>query len=130
MVFYEVSREVGKAVARIIALALGLDANFFDKPETLGEPIAIVRMLHYQGIELVVFFGALYTWYNYKLQNVYYCIHNSSLLSCREDKISDPSQGLYAAGAHTDYGLITLLATDDVQGLQVRMQLIFLPICH
>ncbi|MCH87466.1 putative iron/ascorbate oxidoreductase, partial [Trifolium medium] len=27
--------------------------------------------------------------------------------------------GLYAAGAHTDYGLITLLATDDVQGLQI-----------
>ncbi|KAK2439363.1 2-oxoglutarate (2OG) and Fe(II)-dependent oxygenase superfamily protein [Trifolium repens] len=79
MVFYEVSREVGKAVARMIALALGLDANFFDKPDTLGEPIAIVRPLHYQ------------------------------------DKISDPSQGLYAAGAHTDY----LLATDGVQGLQI-----------
>jgi isopenicillin N synthase-like dioxygenase len=60
MVFYEVSREVGKTVARIIALALGLDANFFDKPDTLGEPIAIVRPLHYQGIELVVFFYALY----------------------------------------------------------------------
>lgn len=73
--------EVGKALARIIALALGLDANFFDKPETLREPIAILRLLHYQ------------------------------------DKVSDPSQGLYAAGAHTDYGLITLLATDDVQGL-------------
>ncbi|XP_004503479.1 kihadalactone A synthase LFS-like [Cicer arietinum] len=75
--------EVGKAVAKIIALALDLDANFFDKPETLGEPIAIMRLLHYQ------------------------------------DKLSDPSQGLYAAGAHTDYGLITLLATDDVQGLQI-----------
>lgn len=47
------------------------------------------------------------------------------MLSFREDKISDPSQGLYAAGAHTDYGLITLLATDDVLGLQVRMQPIF-----
>ncbi|WJX54216.1 hypothetical protein P8452_40125 [Trifolium repens] len=81
--FQRQALEVGKAVARIIALALGLDANFFDKPETLGEPIAIVRLLHYQ------------------------------------DKISDPSQGLYAAGAHTDYGLITLLATDDVQGLQI-----------
>jgi isopenicillin N synthase-like dioxygenase len=60
MVFYEVSREVGKAVARMIALALGLDANFFYKPETFGEPIVIVRPLHYQGIELVVSFDALY----------------------------------------------------------------------
>jgi len=54
---YDIYREVGKALARIIALALGLDANFFDKPETLGEPIAILRLLHYQGIELVVSFG-------------------------------------------------------------------------
>ncbi|WJX28009.1 hypothetical protein P8452_16777 [Trifolium repens] len=73
--------EVGKAVAKIIALALGLDADFFNKPETLGESLGVMRLLHYQ------------------------------------DKISDPSQ--YAAGAHTDYGLITLLATDDVPGLQI-----------
>jgi len=42
-----------------------------------------------------------------------------------EGQISDPSKGLYGAGAHTDYGLITLLATDDVPGLQVRNQMIF-----
>ena len=35
-------------------------------------------------------------------------------------EISDPSKGIYGAGAHSDYGLITLLATDDVLGLQVR----------
>ncbi|KAK7358377.1 hypothetical protein VNO77_00304 [Canavalia gladiata] len=75
--------EVGKAVAKLVALALDLDASFFDKPEILGEPIAITRLLHYQ------------------------------------DQILDPSQGLYGAGAHTDYGLITLLATDDVPGLQI-----------
>lgn len=51
------SREVGKAVARIIALALGLDASFFDKPEILGEPIAITRLLRYQGIESVTSLG-------------------------------------------------------------------------
>ncbi|KAI9077031.1 hypothetical protein K1719_041015 [Acacia pycnantha] len=32
---------------------------------------------------------------------------------------SNPSQGLYGAGAHTDYGLINLLATDDVPGLHI-----------
>ena len=31
------SREVGKAVAKIISLALDLDANFFDQPEMLGD---------------------------------------------------------------------------------------------
>lgn len=56
MVIYEVFREVGRAVAKIIALALDLDANFFDKPETLGDPIAILRLLHYQGIEINSFY--------------------------------------------------------------------------
>lgn len=48
--FFELFRQVGKAVAKILALALDLDANFFEKPETLGDPIAIVRLLHYQGM--------------------------------------------------------------------------------
>uniref|UniRef100_A0A3Q7GER1 Fe2OG dioxygenase domain-containing protein n=1 Tax=Solanum lycopersicum TaxID=4081 RepID=A0A3Q7GER1_SOLLC len=34
-------------------------------------------------------------------------------------KLSDPSNGIFGAGAHSDYGLITLLATDDVSGLQI-----------
>jgi isopenicillin N synthase-like dioxygenase len=38
-----------------------------------------------------------------------------------EGQISDPTKGLFGAGAHTDYGLITLLATDEVSGLQVRI---------
>lgn len=42
-------REVSRAVARIIALALGLDKNFFDNPKMLGKPIATLRLLHYGG---------------------------------------------------------------------------------
>ena len=42
-------REVARAVAKIIALALNLDINFFDKPEMLGKPIATLRLLHYDG---------------------------------------------------------------------------------
>ncbi|KAJ0091742.1 hypothetical protein Patl1_13330 [Pistacia atlantica] len=76
-------REVAKAVARIIALALDLEVDFFDKPEMLGEPIATLRLLHYEG------------------------------------QVSDPVKGIYGAGAHSDFGLITLLATDDVLGLQI-----------
>jgi len=33
---------------------------------------------------------------------------------------SDIARGVYGTGAHSDYGLLTLLATDDVPGLQVR----------
>ncbi|XP_028548242.1 2-oxoglutarate-Fe(II) type oxidoreductase hxnY-like isoform X4 [Dendrobium catenatum] len=59
------------------------DAGFFDKPEMLGEPLATLKLLHY------------------------------------EDKISDPARGIYGCGAHSDFGLINLLATDDVAGLQI-----------
>ncbi|XP_062090894.1 2-oxoglutarate-Fe(II) type oxidoreductase hxnY-like isoform X2 [Humulus lupulus] len=82
--FHQEALEVSRAVARIIALALGLDKNFFDKPEMLGEPIATLRLLHYGG-----------------------------------QVTSDPSKGIFGAGAHSDFGLITLLATDDVLGLQI-----------
>ncbi|XP_028781095.1 2-oxoglutarate-Fe(II) type oxidoreductase hxnY-like isoform X2 [Neltuma alba] len=81
--YHRQALEVGRAVGRIIALALDLGADFFDKPDMLGEPIATLRLLHYEG------------------------------------QTSNPSRGLYGAGAHTDYGLITLLATDDVPGLQI-----------
>lgn len=37
---------------------------------------------------------------------------------CAAEK-SDLERGIYGTGAHSDYGLITLLATDDVHGLQV-----------
>ncbi|GAA0151920.1 oxidoreductase [Lithospermum erythrorhizon] len=36
-----------------------------------------------------------------------------------EGGVSDPTKGIYGAGAHSDFGLITLLATDDVIGLQI-----------
>ncbi|GMQ06381.1 hypothetical protein CsSME_00051001 [Camellia sinensis var. sinensis] len=36
-----------------------------------------------------------------------------------EGRVSDLMKGIYGAGAHSDFGLITLLATDDVYGLQI-----------
>ncbi|XP_039164746.1 2-oxoglutarate-Fe(II) type oxidoreductase hxnY isoform X2 [Eucalyptus grandis] len=74
-IFHSQALNVVKVVARIIALALDLEADFFDKPEILSKPIPILRLLHYEGI--------------------------------------------YGAGAHSDFGFITLLATDDVPGLQI-----------
>ncbi|KAI8553794.1 hypothetical protein RHMOL_Rhmol05G0043600 [Rhododendron molle] len=75
--------EVAKAVARIVALALNLEIDYFDRQEMLGKPIATLRLLHYEG------------------------------------RISDPVKGIFGAGAHSDFGFITLLATDDNYGLQI-----------
>lgn len=33
---------------------------------------------------------------------------------------SDPDGGVFGAGAHSDYGMLTLLATDEVPGLQIH----------
>ncbi|URE12304.1 2OG-Fe(II) oxygenase superfamily [Musa troglodytarum] len=87
--YHKEALRVARAVARIIALALDLDAGFFDKPEMLGEAIATLRLLHYEGANQF------------------------------KGKISNPEKGVFGAGAHSDYGLITLLATDDVAGLQI-----------
>ncbi|XP_031383106.1 2-oxoglutarate-Fe(II) type oxidoreductase hxnY-like isoform X2 [Punica granatum] len=81
--YHQKALEAARSVARIIALALDLEIDFFDKPEMLGQPIATLRLLHYGG------------------------------------DISNPSVGIFGAGAHSDYGLITLLATDNVLGLQI-----------
>ncbi|XP_010267155.1 PREDICTED: 2-oxoglutarate-Fe(II) type oxidoreductase-like isoform X2 [Nelumbo nucifera] len=87
--YHQEALRVAKAVARIIALALDLDAEFFDKPEMLGKPIATLRLLHYEGVRQIT------------------------------GRVSNPAKGIYGAGAHSDYGLITLLATDDTPGLQI-----------
>lgn len=42
----------------------------------------------------------------------------TQLWGCADEK-SNVELGIYGTGAHSDYGLITLLATDDVPGLQV-----------
>jgi len=44
-------------------------------------------------------------------------------------RVSNPAKGVYGAGAHSDYGLITLLATDDVVGLQVIQLTTILFLC-
>jgi isopenicillin N synthase-like dioxygenase len=34
-------------------------------------------------------------------------------------QVSNPTNGVFGAGAHTDYGMLTVLATDEVPGLQI-----------
>ncbi|XP_039157155.1 2-oxoglutarate-Fe(II) type oxidoreductase hxnY-like [Eucalyptus grandis] len=81
--YHSQALNVAKLVARIIAIALDLEADVFEKPEIFGEPIADLRLLHYEGV------------------------------------VFDPYEGIYGTGAHTDFGFLTLLATDAVSGLQV-----------
>ncbi|CAL5360498.1 unnamed protein product [Camellia sinensis] len=47
--YHREALEVAKAVSRIIALALDLEVDFFDRQEMLGKPIATLRLLHYEG---------------------------------------------------------------------------------
>ncbi|KAL0864055.1 hypothetical protein Bca101_043173 [Brassica carinata] len=81
--YHQEALKVCKSISRILALALDLDVDYFDTPEMLGNPIAVMRLLHYEGGK------------------------------------SDPSRGIYACGAHSDFGMMTLLATDGVMGLQI-----------
>ncbi|CAD7697646.1 unnamed protein product [Ostreobium quekettii] len=36
-------------------------------------------------------------------------------------QVSQPEAGTFGAGAHTDYGMLTILATDDTPGLQIHV---------
>nr|VDD02847.1 unnamed protein product [Brassica rapa] len=80
--YHQEALRVCKAIAKLLALALDMDADYFDSPEMLGKPISTLRLLHYEGK-------------------------------------SDPSKGIYGTGAHSDYGMMTLIATDGVLGLQI-----------
>lgn len=42
-------RNLGRKIGRIIALALDLDVDFFDKPEILGNAMPYVSFNHYGG---------------------------------------------------------------------------------
>ncbi|ONK73542.1 uncharacterized protein A4U43_C04F32710, partial [Asparagus officinalis] len=74
---------VDKVLVSLIALALNLDEQFFEKLGAMNNPMAFIRLLHYPG------------------------------------ELTDADVGKYGASAHSDYGMLTLLATDGVPGLQI-----------
>ncbi|KAG2314092.1 hypothetical protein Bca52824_017214 [Brassica carinata] len=77
-------KRICKAIAKLLALALDLDADYFDSPEMLGKPISTLRLLHYEVLREI---GSL--------------------------------KGNIWNGAHSDYKMMTLIATDGVLGLQI-----------
>ncbi|KAJ4722747.1 2-oxoglutarate (2OG) and Fe(II)-dependent oxygenase superfamily protein [Melia azedarach] len=81
--YYQEALDASKRVARIIALALDVNVDFFDQPQLFGETVSNLYFFHYGG------------------------------------QVIDPSKEVIGAQTHTDFGLITLLATTDVLGLQI-----------
>lgn len=79
---YADMQALAQTLLRAIALALGIERDFFDR--RFAEPISVFRMIHYPP---------------------------------RHTARSVDQPG---AGAHTDYGCVTLLYQDDAGGLQVR----------
>ncbi|MBA1272341.1 2-oxoglutarate and iron-dependent oxygenase domain-containing protein [Stutzerimonas azotifigens] len=79
---YRDMQDLACTLLRAIALALGIERDFFDR--RFVEPISVFRMIHYPP---------------------------------RNTASSEDQQG---AGAHTDYGCVTLLHQDQAGGLQVQ----------
>ncbi|KAH9781690.1 Fe2OG dioxygenase domain-containing protein [Citrus sinensis] len=77
-------RNVGRAIGRIIALALDLNVDFFDQPEILGNKTASYSNMFHYGVP-----G------------------------------TDFSKEIVGAPPHCDLNFITLLATDEIWGLQI-----------
>jgi isopenicillin N synthase-like dioxygenase len=82
---------IGRRLHRAFAIDLDLDADWF--ADKLDRPMATLRLLHYPPPS-----------------------------QAQPDPFDQPDQPAerIGAGEHTDYGNVTLLATDGVAGLQVR----------
>ncbi len=80
--YYDAMEALGRRLLQAFALALGLEANYFDG--WLKAPMTTLGPLHYPP---------------------------------QRGHITEAQLG---AGAHTDYGCLTMLAQDDAGGLQVR----------
>ncbi|KAB2605402.1 hypothetical protein D8674_005119 [Pyrus ussuriensis x Pyrus communis] len=81
--YYRKVPSAGKRLSSLIALALNLDEDFFDKVGALNKPRGFLRLLHYPG------------------------------------ELGSNDEEIYGASAHSDYGMVTLLASNGVPGLQV-----------
>ncbi|KAJ8526746.1 hypothetical protein K7X08_029223 [Anisodus acutangulus] len=84
--YYRAILNLGKRVLSLIALALNVNEDFFEKVGAFNPPGALLRPMHYPV---------------------------AGEIDYSDDK------HMHGCGAHTDYGMITILMTDGVPGLQV-----------
>mgnify|MGYP000013995753 CR=1 FL=1 len=98
-------------------MALNLEPEFFEKPGTMDCPMTFLRLLHYSG-------SLLKTIFKPRLHFPFECVLHEVLYTGEE---SIPEKGIYGAGAHSDWGLLTLLISDGTPGLQVSF--VSMPMC-
>jgi len=91
--YHDAGRSLATSLMRGIAVSLDLAPDHFDP--VLADAISIQRLLHYPPTPAP----------------------ETMKPAAEKQTAEKPTLG---AGAHTDYGLLTLLAQDDVGGLQVR----------
>ncbi|KAJ3689897.1 hypothetical protein LUZ61_019061 [Rhynchospora tenuis] len=111
--YYEKILNVGFRLISLIAIALNLDENFFTKIGALDSPMAFLRLLHYPGNPL--------NYYHVKSDSVilFFFLWPLIEVDLSIGEIHESDKGKYGASAHSDYGMITLLVTDGVPGLQI-----------
>ena len=109
--YYDACWALTRQLAHLIALSLKLEASYFDEVAT--NLAATLRPLHYTPAIS-------------KPDEVRCACCEPGMHACpaaAADLRGPDLQGIFGAGAHTDFGLITILATDEVPGLQVTLPL-------
>ena len=98
--YFDALLNVGRTLRQAFALDLGLAEDFF--ADKIDRPMATLRLLRYPGPALAV--------------------DRTTVVdpSAAPAQTSAATAAPLGAGTHTDYGNVTLLATDGVAGLQVR----------
>uniref|UniRef100_A0A0R0FCP5 Fe2OG dioxygenase domain-containing protein n=1 Tax=Glycine max TaxID=3847 RepID=A0A0R0FCP5_SOYBN len=93
---YRLMHGCWKKSAALIAMPLNLEEDYFEKIGALNKAAAFLRLLHYPVLSAVLLVGTGF----------------SNRLSCGSD------EQICGASPHSDYGMITLLMTEGVPGLQ------------
>ncbi len=98
--YFDAVLAVGRRLHRAFALDLGLAEDFFD--DKLDRPMAALRFLRYPPAGPAAADRA------------------GAITGAGKPGTPESTAAQAGAGTHTDYGNVTLLATDGVPGLQVR----------